>query len=129
MKKTAVPAVLLLGGAAAGFLNGLFGAGGGIVIVSLLLYMTKGTELDGRDVFAASVAAILPVSLVSTVMYLLRTDANATAVEPLILPAIIGGAVGAFLLDRVPTRHVKVLFSALIVWAGISLVLKGLGIT
>ncbi len=127
-KNTALPAVIFVGGIAAGFLNGLLGCGGGIVIVTLLSLLTNETEHDGRDVFAASVAAILPMSAVSAVMYLYRTDADVNAVSPFILPAIAGGAVGALLLDRLPTRHVKKLFAALIVWAGVSLILKGTGI-
>lgn len=121
--------LLIVSGAAAGFLNGLLGCGGGIVIVSLLSALTKDTDFDSRDVFAASVASVLPISAVSTVMYLMRTDASVSAVSPYILPALAGGAVGALLLDGIPSFWVRKLFALLIIWAGVSLVLKGAGIT
>ncbi len=127
-KNTFIAALILSGGVLAGYLNGLLGCGGGIVTVSLLSVLTRHTEYDGRDVFAASVAAILPMSAVSAVMYLLRTEANAGAVSPFVLPAVTGGAVGALLLDRLPSRHIKKLFAALIAWAGVSLILKGTGV-
>lgn len=124
--KIFVPVVLLAGGVAAGFLNGLLGCGGGIIIVSLLgKLMKESSECDGRDVFAVSVAAVLPVSAVSAVMYVFRTDATTEGIGALVLPAIAGGAVGAFLLDKLDVFWVKKIFALLMTWAGISLVLSG----
>lgn len=96
--------------------------------MALLFALTKDTDFDSRDVFAVSVAAVLPISAVSTVMYMIRTDASLSVMKPYVLPAVIGGAVGALLLDRLPTVGIKMIFALLIIWAGVSLVLKGTGV-
>lgn len=127
-KSSYAPLLLFTGGIAAGFLNGMLGCGGGIVIVALLSALTKGTDFDSRDVFATSVAAVLPISAVSTVMYLIRTDVSLTAMKPYVLPALVGGALGALLLDRLQTFWIKKIFALLIIWSGVSLVLKGTGV-
>lgn len=52
----------ILAGMAAGAVNGLFGAGGGMVLVPLLTALCK---VDDDEVFPCSVAIILPICLVS----------------------------------------------------------------
>ena len=58
-----------LSGTAAGLVNGLFGGGGGMVLVPLL---NGWCGLEGKQAFATCVAAILPLSAVSAAVYLLR---------------------------------------------------------
>ncbi len=57
-----------LGGVGVGILNGLLGAGGGMLTVPLLEWM----GVKGRRAHATSLAVILPLSLVSAGAYLLR---------------------------------------------------------
>ena len=56
----------LLAGAAAGLVNGFFGGGGGMVLVPLL---TQKCGLEQRKAFATSVAIILPLCILSSVIY------------------------------------------------------------
>lgn len=58
-----------IAGAAGGLVNGLFGGGGGTVLLPLL---TRWSHLEARSAFATCVAIILPMCCVSTVVYLLR---------------------------------------------------------
>ena len=58
-----------LSGAAAGIVNGLFGAGGGMVLLPLL---SRTTQLRDHETFASCVCIVLPLSLVSAGVYLLR---------------------------------------------------------
>ena len=56
---------MILSGGAAGIINGLFGAGGGMVLVPLL----TGTDgLDEQQIFPASVSVILPICMVSLLL-------------------------------------------------------------
>ena len=55
-----------LSGAAAGTANGLFGAGGGMILVPLL---TRWAKLPDKKAFATSISIIAPMCLVSIVIY------------------------------------------------------------
>src|SRR5699024_11841995 len=55
-----------LAGAAAGLINGFFGAGGGMVLVPLLIHLGK---LPDKEAFASSIAIILPLCLVALFVY------------------------------------------------------------
>ena len=74
-----------LTGAAAGAVNGLFGAGGGMLLLPLLHRLT---DLREHEAFACSVCTMLPLSVVSLVVYWLRGGEFLTAA----LPYLAGGA-------------------------------------
>ncbi len=117
--------VLVAVGGAAGFLNGLLGAGGGILLVYALTAMNPDRTPDGvRDNFAATVAAVLPITLLSAILYARDGRMDFAAVTPLVLPALIGGAAGAFLLDRINTAFLKKLFSLLVIWSGLYMLFR-----
>ena len=77
-----------LTGAAAGAVNGLFGAGGGMLLLPLL---NRLTDLREHEAFACSVCTMLPLSVVSLVVYWLRGGEFLTAA----LPYLAGGALAA----------------------------------
>lgn len=112
-------------GAAAGFLNGLLGAGGGIVLIYALSALNPDKSESGiRDNFASTIACILPVTLLSAFLYAADGRMDFTAVCPLVLPAIIGGFAGACLLGRINTVLLKKLFALLVIYSGISMILR-----
>ena len=59
----------LLAGALAGFVNGFFGAGGGMVLVPLLIWLCR---LEDKAAFSSAIAVILPLCIVSIVIYALH---------------------------------------------------------
>ena len=67
-----------LSGTAAGLVNGLFGGGGGMVLVPLL---NGWCGLEGKQAFATCVAAILPLSAVSAAVYLLRQPCHTSSAD------------------------------------------------
>ncbi len=112
-------------GAAAGFLNGLLGAGGGILLMYAFSFLNPDRSDAGvRDNFAATVAAVLPVTLFSAFLYVKDGRTDLSAVTPLILPALIGGIAGALLLDRLPTGLLKKLFSLLVIYSGFRMLFR-----
>lgn len=95
----------------AGLVNGFLGTGGGIILILALSRL----ELGERDRFATVIAAILPMSLVSTLLY----GQDFGKAEKWLLPGIIGGVTGAFLLDKISTKLLKKLFALMVIWAGV----------
>lgn len=111
-------------GLAAGFANGLLGAGGGILIVFGLSPLLSLGEDGNRDVFANALAVMLPVSIVSVISYILNGRFNTDAFGIYAIPAIAGGFFGAVLLDRLKVPLIKKLFAVLVIWSGIYLIMK-----
>ncbi|MBQ7820664.1 MAG: sulfite exporter TauE/SafE family protein [Clostridia bacterium] len=123
MKKGIYDTVLTLaGGVAAGFVNGMLGTGGGIILVFLLGYLMKRERgYNTRDVFATVIASILPMSLVSAWLYLKNGSVGMSDALPYITPGILGGLAGAYLLDKINLTLLKKLFAALVIYAGVKM--------
>ncbi len=112
-------------GAAAGFLNGLLGAGGGIILIYAFSALNPDKTEDGvRDNFAATIACVLPVTLLSAFLYAADGRMDFTAVTPLVLPAVLGGFAGAMLLGTINTVLLKKLFALLVIYSGINMILR-----
>ena len=110
-----------LSGAAAGVANGLFGAGGGMVLLPLL---SRLTELDGHECFASCVCIILPLSLVSAGVYALRGGSFAMESAPYLIGGALGGVIAGLLLKRLPTKWLHRILGAFILWGGARLLLR-----
>ena len=110
-----------LSGAAAGLANGLFGAGGGMVLLPLL---SRLTELDGHECFASCVCIILPLSLVSAGVYALRGGSFATESVPYLIGGALGGVSAGRRLQRLPTKWLHRVLGAFILWGGARLLLR-----
>ncbi len=104
----------------AGVVNGFLGTGGGIVLMFALSILPAGDDNAVRDRFAALIAVILPLSLISAFSY--GDSIDFSAATPFLFPGILGGVVGALLLDRLNVKIVKKLFAAMVIWAGINFI-------
>ena len=122
MKAKRMGALML--GLLAGLLNGLLGAGGGIVLVRGAERILPREYHDGRDVFANALCVMLPISAVSAIAYVMRGSVHGLDFSRFILPAILGGAGGGLLLSVIDTRLLRLIFSALVVWSGITMILR-----
>lgn len=106
----------LLAGAAAGTVAGLFGAGGGMVLIPLLSVLT---DIDDDAVFPTSLSIMLPICVVSL---------GATAVSgplpwmealPYLLGSGIGGIAAGLWGNRIPNKWLHRCLGILIVLGGI----------
>jgi uncharacterized membrane protein YfcA len=113
--------LLAAAGFVAGLVNGLLGAGGGIIVVFALSRLLGRQLDDGRDAFSNALAVMLPLSVVSAVGYALRGVVPEEKLGVLVIPAVLGGLLGGILLYSIEARWVRVLFSAIVVWSGISM--------
>lgn len=110
-------------GFGAGLVNGLLGAGGGIIAVWGLGRMLRGRGASGRDVFANALAVMLPLSVVSVLGYGGGGTVDYHELGTLILPAIAGGLCGALVLDRIKVDRLKLIFSAVVVYSGLNMLM------
>ena len=112
-------------GLAAGLINGLLGAGSGVLIVFALHAALGGTLSDTRDVFANATAVILPISLFSAVSYFLNGSLPpATQLGRYLLPGILGGLGGALLLGRLPEVTVRRIFGSVVLVSGLIMLIQ-----
>lgn len=111
----------LLGiGFAAGIFGALFGVGGGIVIVPLLLMLVA---FDQRRASATSLAAILVSSVAGAVTYAFHGKVDVGAAALVGLPAVAGVVAGAALQQRIPVDRLTYLFALVIAAVGVRLLL------
>lgn len=101
-------------GLAAGVVNGVFGAAGGMLLIPALQLLCRVPE---EELFPTSVSVMLPVSIVSLMMAgvpLPLMDAL-----PYLLGSVIGGVLAGLLGDQLPTLWLHRFFGAMILWGGI----------
>ena len=111
-------ASLVLIGLAAGFLAALFGVGGGILIVPLLVLVRS---FDQRRASATSLAAILVSSVAGSITYALHGDVKPGAAALVGIPAVLGVIVGTALQQRLPVRKLSYGFALVLAAVGIRL--------
>ena len=115
---------LIIAGLLCGTVNGLLGAGGGIVAVWSLRGALKDELSEERDVFANALCIMLPISAVSCISYAIRGNLSTGGIGLYIVPAIIGGVIGGVLLGRIKAHLLRRLFSILVVISGILLIIR-----
>src|SRR5215217_2201647 len=94
-------------GVAAGFLSGLFGVGGGVLIVPALVAFCR---RDQRQAVATSLLAIAPLAVAGVIGYALNGQVDVFLAIPLALGSMAGAWIGSSLLKRAPLRTLRVLF-------------------
>jgi len=107
-------------GTAAGLFSGLFGVGGGVVIVPLLILWLGVAE---REATGTSLAAIVLIAATATLVH--GAYGNLHLREGLLvgLPAVAGVLAGGRLQQQISTRAISLIFSALIAGVAIELLL------
>ena len=110
----------LIAGSLAGVATGLFGAGGGLFLVPLLIGWIG---LEEKKAFATSIAIILPLSIVSYVLFCLNGGNVWADALPYLIGGIAGGLLSTKFFRRIPTVWLHRLFGLLILYGGIKAVL------
>lgn len=99
-----------------GFTNGLFGSGGGTVVVPC---MEKYLNINAHKSHATAIAIILPLSILSALIYLFKADIPWAEAAVVSLGGIIGGFIGAKMLNKISGRWLHIIFgTAMLLAAG-----------
>jgi len=105
----------------AGCINGFVGTGGGIVLVYLLFMLEGGGEENTKNVFAKTLFTVFPMSFAALTVYIRNSNVDLSLILRVMLPAVIGGVVGAYLMDRINKRALNFVFSCLVIYSGIAM--------
>jgi uncharacterized protein len=103
---------LALIGTLAGLFSGLFGVGGGIVIVPLLVLWLGFGE---REATGTSLAAIILIAGVAAAVQGLYGNVRVEEALLVGVPAVAGVVGGAALQQRIPQRVISLVFAAVLV--------------
>ena len=118
VESTYIPGVMgTLGGFGAGVINGLLGAGGGMVVVPLL----SALGVRGKKSHATALMVIVPLSLVSVVLYLVQGRVTVMDALPWLPGSLLGAYLGSRLMPKISTGWLKLVFGGLMLWGGIRL--------
>lgn len=111
-------ALLIVVGVAAGFLSGVFGVGGGILVVPGLVMVAS---MDQRMAHGTSLAAVLPISLASLFTYWGHQQVDWPVALWLAIGAVAGSVVGTRLLAVASKRALATIFASVLVLSAIRL--------
>ena len=102
-------------GACAGAVAGLFGAGGGMVLVPL---MTLLTDLPEEEVFPGSLCVILPVCLVTLAVTAVTEGLPWSEAVPYLFGSAAGGLLAGIRGGKIPVLWLHRVLGGLILWGG-----------
>jgi len=110
--------VLVAIGVLAGVLSGLFGVGGGVIVVPALMAFA---QMDQRRASATSLVAIAPAAVVGAITYAVQGEVHWLAALTLAVGSVIGAPIGARLLRALPLRALPWIFVGFIAVVLVSL--------
>ena len=108
----------VLTGCVAGVVNGVFGGGGGMLVVPMLSFLIK---YPPKTAHATAILIILPLSIVSGLFYASFGNFFLQVGIPVGVGVVVGGILGAFLLSKLPSKIVVVIFSIIMAAAGVKM--------
>lgn len=103
-----------------GAVNIILGAGGGMLTVPL--YRKMGMEQKSAQINA--VATILPITIISSIIYLINDNVNFSDAYVYLLPGLLGSVAGTYFIKKFSNNALSFAFSVFMIWAGVRLFLK-----
>lgn len=102
-------------GVITGLINGIFGGGGGMIVVPILTLLLG---IENKKAHATAILIILPISLVSACYYVFSGNFSLSVGLPVVIGVTIGGVIGATLLKKLSSKWVSIIFSIIMAFAG-----------
>ncbi len=108
-------------GLAAGVLSGLFGVGGGIIMVPGMVLLAG---IAQQRASATSLAAIVPIAAVAAVIFGQADSLNLPAAAVLMVGSIIGVQVGARLMTRIGEDRLRIGFAIFMIAVAVTMLVS-----
>ncbi|MCX7709560.1 MAG: sulfite exporter TauE/SafE family protein [Clostridia bacterium] len=102
-----------------GMANGLFGSGGGTIAVPAMVLLLGA---DDHKAHATAISIILPLTLTSAFFYISNDYVNWELTSKVVLGGILGGYIGARLLNICPANVLRKTFSIFMIIAAIRMI-------
>jgi len=110
---------VLIIGLVTGFFNGLFGSGGGTIVVPAMAFMLGVTE---QKAHATAIAVILPLSIISSFVYFRNNLVDWRLTSNVALGSMVGGYIGARILNKFSANALRKIFGISMIIAAIRMV-------
>ncbi|MFA7533089.1 MAG: sulfite exporter TauE/SafE family protein [Tissierellaceae bacterium] len=104
-----------------GLINGLFGSGGGTIVVPSLVFIIG---MEDYKAHATAISIILPLSIISTMVYLTNGSIPFNIAVPVSIGGVLGSYIGAKLLNKIPVNILRKVFGTVIIYTAIRMIFK-----
>ena len=121
MKKKRRYLIYIIGGILSGFLNGLFGSGGGTLVVP---FLTECLNVDEHKAHATAILIISSFTIFSLFFYAANSFLDFNLALWVSLGGILGGFTGAKLLAKIPANIIRKIFGIFMIIAAVRMVMK-----
>jgi len=108
--------IILVTGIVTGLVNGLLGIGGGTIVIPSMVFFLG---VPQHQAHGTSLAVILPTTIASCIIYGLNRDLNFTMSLEVASGGIIGGYVGARLMNKFSAKRLRQFFGVFMFLAGL----------
>lgn len=118
-KKTSILKTALIG-VVMGLVNGLFGSGGGTILVPCLVFIMN---IEDHKAHATAISIILPISLISSLIYFRYDVVDLSLTLKVAVGSIAGALLGSCLLNKISVNILRKIFGIFMIIAAIRMVL------
>lgn len=106
-------------GFAVGIINGIFGSGGGTLLVPCLVFLMG---IEDRKAHATAISIILPISLISSFIYFRYDVVDLSLTLKVATGSVFGALFGSCVLTRIPINALRKIFGIFMLIAAIRMV-------
>lgn len=107
-------------GIVAGFVNGFFGAGGGLLLVPMISFVQKD---DSKTAHATTLACVLFMCMASSIIYFFKNQIDYKLLLVCLIGSLVGSFIGTKLLKNLKNNVIDLIFSVVLIVAGVSMII------
>lgn len=112
--------IMIIASLFVGIANGFFGGGGGMLVIPILTFLCG---MQQKKAHATAVAIILPLSIASTIMYLVNGIFEWKSAVSVSSGVVVGGIIGSLLLSKISNKWLSYVFYIIMLAGGIKMVI------
>lgn len=107
-------------GLVAGFINGFFGAGGGLLLVPMIAGVLK---VESKKSHATTLMCVLFMCIASSIIYFVKHELDYKLILLCGIGSVIGSFIGTKLLKKLKNNVIDLIFAVVLVIAGVCMII------